>query len=388
MKTTLIRPSDTQVDPLSPPVFTPPIGLWSMRENFPEVTVLDADFDDCLDLEAERIGFSLQFVSQETSFWNIYSTVTADEVIIGGPHGGKMNTPVSSFVTHHYGPGEDFFAGSHIPLDRLALPKFSHAEIERYWKKDSSFGYPLTHKWMTLQTSRGCHGYCGWCTMPSFWGRWEGRNPDDIDRYLRYLCNTHGIEELLLLDDNVSYDTSRFIDLIRVFDSWNVRWQCPNGIYLRSLLNTDVIDTLRGSLCTYMALPFEAGNEDSAKLMGLGEKWLYYTEAVELIAKLREAIPAIKLKGLFVIGYPGETEANVRDTFAYGNSLPLDERTFSIAQPHKGSRMYRTASDNGWLIDGPETPRTSLIDTPMLCRHTLERLKSEDRAAAIARRSK
>jgi radical SAM superfamily enzyme YgiQ (UPF0313 family) len=357
-----------------------------MRENFPEVTVLDADFDDCLNVSADRIGFSLQFVSQETSFWQIFPTIDSFNVVIGGPHGGKMPIPISPFVTHHYGPGEDFLAGKHIHIRDLALPNFSHDEIKRYWLKDSSFGYPLTHKWMTLQTSRGCHGYCGWCTMPSFWGRWEGRDVNDISRYLDYLISYHGIVELLLLDDNVSYDRNRFISLIEAFDHHSMLWQCPNGIYLRSLLDNDVLEALKDSLCTYMALPLEAGNAESAKLMGLDEKWLSHDEATELIAKLREAIPAIKLKGLFVIGYPGETEANVRDTFAYGNSLTLDERTFSIAQPHKGSRMWRTASDNGWLIDGPETPRTSLIDTPMLCRHTLERLKREDRDAAIARR--
>ena len=95
-----------------------------------------------------------------------------------------------------------------------------------------------------------------------------------------------------------------------------------------------------------------------------------------LVEHLHRRVP--KLKGLFVIGYPGETEQNVRDTLAFGNSLDLDERTFSLAQPHKGSRMYNIASKNGWLLSGPETPRTSLIDTPMLCHHTVERLKADD----------
>jgi radical SAM superfamily enzyme YgiQ (UPF0313 family) len=357
-----------------------------MRENFPDITVLDADFDITEGTKADRIGFSLQFVSQEKSFWQIYPTITADEVVIGGPHGGKMPLPISPFVKHYYGPGEDFLAHSHIPISHLAMPSFSHEEITRYWQKNSSFGYPTTNKWMTIQTSRGCHGSCGWCTMPSFWGKWEGRDPNDIHKYLRYLCYDHGVQELLLLDDNVSYDAARFIELVKVFDYWDVQWQCPNGIYLRSLLNDDVIAALKGSNCTYMALPFEAGSVESAHLMSLGEKWLNYTEATELVAALREVLPEMKLKGLFVIGYPGETEENVLNTLAYGNALDLDERTFSIAQPHKGSRMYRTAQDHGWLIDGSETPRTSLIDTPMLCRHTLERLKADDIAKAKKRK--
>jgi radical SAM superfamily enzyme YgiQ (UPF0313 family) len=138
------------------------------------------------------------------------------------------------------------------------------------------------------------------------------------------------------------------------------------------------------STCWSLSLPFETGSESSASLMKLGRKWLFFEEAELLVNDLN--IMGIETTGFFVIGYAGETEEDVKRTLAYANALPLRNRHIYLAAPYKGTELYRTCLKNNWLIDGPATYRSALIDTPFLSSKRLLSLFNEDREAALQRK--
>jgi hypothetical protein len=361
--------------------FTPPIGLWSMRENNEEyLRIFDGQLEGLGRTRAfmkelslgETVGFSIQFQTQEALLQKLLPFTTGP-VTVGGPHGSTLKS--GAFKTH-FGPGET------ESFEKLIPPHPSEESLLPYWKKQAPFGKPQSNRWLPIETSRGCPNRCDFCAMGSFWGSWKARPLDMLEEYVRWLKFERDISEVIILDDNVSLEKERFISIVEMLTRYGVRWSAPNGIYLRSILDPDVITALRASTCVGLSLPFETANRETARAMNLHHKWLWPGEAQALVHILREKIP---LTGFFIIGYPGETEEDVKETLKFANSLPLQERHIYFAAPYPGSHLYETCRRRGWLLPEAATFRTACIETPWLSRSRLQELFNADRAAALAR---
>lgn len=376
--------------------FTPPLGLWSMRENsFEEVLVLDAHLlgREEVDRQINKIqgndvlGLSAQFSTQEDEvldaidrYWERFP------IVIGGPYGSSY-TPSLPGIQVHHGWGERFFDRKVKSFSDLKPPRFSEEEISPYWKLGSPHGLKSKKsRWMTLETSRGCIFSCGFCDMPRFWGAWDPRPLDVLESYLSWLKEERGIEEVFIEDDNVSLSRERFIEICELLKNLNISFSCPNGIYAHSLLDSRVLHALEKSTCWALSLPFETGSRESANLMGLGRKWLTFAEADLLVNDLN--IMGIETTGFFVIGYAGETEDDVKRTLEYANSLPLKNRHVYLAAPYPATELWNLCKRNSWLLPGSATYRSALIDTPFLRAERLLELFNDDRKSALERKTR
>jgi radical SAM superfamily enzyme YgiQ (UPF0313 family) len=376
---TLIKLRDTPSDG-GLGALTPPIGLWCIRELTP-CRVIDENLVDVPELRDDIVGYSLHYPGQEKAMV-LRARVNADLEVVGGPHGGLMKTDMTAV----WGPGESFFADRRVDFASSPYPHFRGEEMLPYWRAAKPFGVRTsTHRWMPLETSRGCTHACNFCAMPRFWGGWQGKDLAMVDDYLLYLSAHHNINELIILDDNISLKKDRFLRLLEIFNKYAMSWSAPNGIYARGLLDEEVISAILDSGCTALSLPLEAGNPRSAKLMGLGSKYLTYEEARELVGWLRGRV---KLTGFFVIGYPGEDEHDVRETLRYANALSLDERYVYFATPYAGTRLHAHAMRHGLLASDPReaTYKLPVLETLTLSRTRLYKLWLDDRMQALRRK--
>ena len=237
-----------------------------------------------------------------------------------------------------HGAGEDWLAGKHVSLDSIPLPFFFSSEMNPYWKRNHPFAACELHgKWMPVETSRGCPNACGFCTVSDLWGKWEGRDLDRLEAYFHQYLHYLRVETIIILDDNIMARIEHFLGVCELLKKYGFYWTLSNGAFNRHLLRHDVLEALKNSRCLFMSLPFEAGNERSASLMNLGKKYLRFEEAESVALSLRSL--GIHTAGQFIIGYPGETEDDVKATLAYANALPLDERHIHIAMPLPGTSM-------------------------------------------------
>lgn len=363
--------------------FTPPIGLWAIREAARdhgwECVVVDRNIGDPLPLEEkfDVVGISAQFSQQHDVYVSTTSEVAVAwpnaRIIAGGFHAAATPAlPGIDAVCR--GPGEPFL----FPGEEATCPKPERWELERYWVLGAPHDLiSRTDRWITIETSRGCGRHCGFCGVHDYWG-----SPSaiaGIPEYLVYLRSI-GVEELFIEDDNmllrgVPRGLSEFA------------WSCPNGVEIRSALRH--LDELAG--CWRLSLPFETGSQRTATLMQLGSKWLMHDEAVEAVERISGS--GIRTCGFFIIGYPGETLDDMRQTLDYANSLPLDDRHIYIATPYPGTELYRTCKRRGYLRhDGVDLYRrlqytVGLIDTPEWSAEDVQEIREADRAAAIARRA-
>lgn len=350
----------------------PPIGLWSIREASKEwpIRVIDMAMNPYLpEKHYAVIGFSLMFGSQVAAYKLLlpWAQRHSNAVMIGGNYGATMGG--------WQGEGEKAFDPLFV-YEQSNCGKPLLDEIETYWEIDQPHDVTKTKRWFPIETSRGCTQACSFCTSHSFWGAWRPRYVSKVREDLLWLKEKRGIEELLIEDDNISLDPERFKQLIKIFKELNLWWSTPNGLYLRSIIKRpDILNAMLYSRCWRCSLPIETANEETAKRMRLGNKWITPKEAEKLTFILDYY--NIEACGFFIIGYPGETEDDVKRTLELASSLLLKESHIQIAYPIKGTALYKECEANGWLLDKEGGYTKAMINTPWLKAERVEELRKE-----------
>ncbi|MDO4853690.1 MAG: tRNA (N6-isopentenyl adenosine(37)-C2)-methylthiotransferase MiaB, partial [Clostridia bacterium] len=163
----------------------------------------------------------------------------------------------------------------------------------------------------------GCNNFCTYCIVPFVRGRERSRNAADIRKEVEALC-AQGITEITLLGQNVnSYanDLSKgsFAELLGQLND------VPGLKRLRFMsshpkdLTDDVIRAIaqNDKVCHHVHLPVQSGSD--AVLKRMNRKYTR-EQYLEIIRKLRKAIPDIEFTTDIIVGFPGETEEDFRDT--------------------------------------------------------------------------
>jgi ribosomal protein S12 methylthiotransferase len=197
-------------------------------------------------------------------------------------------------------------------------------------------GVKLTPKhYAYLKISEGCDHRCTFCIIPSMRGDLDSRPIGDVLGEAQRLKNA-GVKELLV----ISQDTSAYgVDVKNKTDFWdgmpvktNMLALCEQlakqGIWVRlhyvyPYPSVDkVIPLMRdGKILPYLDIPFQHANKRILKLMkrpGSSERVL------ERIAKWREICPELVIRSTFIVGFPGETEAEFEELLAFLKEAQLD----------------------------------------------------------------
>lgn len=174
---------------------------------------------------------------------------------------------------------------------------------------------------------RGCDNYCTYCVVPYVRGREISREPGAIIAEIENLARS-GVREITLLGQNVnSYGVK---EGLTSFPELLARVNDIEGILRIRFVTShpkDLSDALIASfgrlakLCGHIHLPVQSGSD--AVLKRMNRK---YTRAayLEKIAKLREVLPDIAISTDFIVGFPGETEADFNDTLALMQDVRFD----------------------------------------------------------------
>ena len=195
---------------------------------------------------------------------------------------------------------------SALDTDLLALSKFGQLPRRRR-VGPSAF----------LTVQEGCDKFCTYCVVPYTRGAEVSRRFDAIVDEARALVDA-GAREITLLGQNVNAwsDGDRGLhDLIRVLD------RVPGLARLRYTtshpndLTQGLIDAHRdvGSLMPFLHLPVQAGSDRVLRAMNRSHTRDSY---LRLLDRVRQARPDIALSGDFIVGFPGETEAEFAETLS------------------------------------------------------------------------
>ncbi len=165
---------------------------------------------------------------------------------------------------------------------------------------------------------RGCNNFCSYCIVPYVRGREVSRPPAEVLDEVRALADD-GVREVVLLGQNVNsygHDLDGGAALAGLLASVNeVDGLCRIRFVTNHPKDTtdDVLDAVAalGKVCEHLHVPAQSGSD--AVLARMNRR---YTRAdyLDMVSRARERVPGLELASDFIVGFPGETDAEFADT--------------------------------------------------------------------------
>ena len=177
-----------------------------------------------------------------------------------------------------------------------------------------------------VTVQRGCDYKCTFCIVPYTRGPERSRTLDEVVREVRQLAG-QGTSEVTLLGQTVnSYHdgTHDFADLLRAVGAVDgirrVRFTSPYPTDFTDRVIEAMATT--PAVCEHVHLPVQSGSNAVLKRM-----LRRYTreEYLEVVARLRRAMPAITFSTDIIVGFPGETEAQFQETLSLVEAAGFDD---------------------------------------------------------------
>lgn len=199
--------------------------------------------------------------------------------------------------------------------------------------------------WVPIQ--RGCNHRCTYCIVPYVRGDEKNRRPTEILSEIATIAG-QGITEVTLLGQTVNsylYDEWTFAELLRatarVPGIRRVRWQSPHPNDMTDEL-IEVMAT-EPAVCEHLHLPLQAGNDRTLKRM----LRRYTVESfMNVVERVRAAVPDIALTTDVIVAFPGETEAEFEDTLSVMREVRFDDAFTYKYSPREGTPATRMPEES------------------------------------------
>src|SRR5690349_11379372 len=199
-----------------------------------------------------------------------------------------------------------------------------------------------------LKISEGCNNRCSFCIIPKLRGDLVSRPIDDVLREAERLVKA-GVKELLV----VSQDTSAYgVDIKYAASKWRDRevrakffdlanelgelgaWVRLQYVYPYPHVDEVIALMSEGKVLPYLDIPFQHGNAEVLKRM---RRPAAQDKTLARIASWRAACPELTLRSTFIVGFPGETEAEFDDLLAWLDEAEIDRVGCFKYEPVRGA---------------------------------------------------
>ena len=202
------------------------------------------------------------------------------------------------------------------------------------------------HAWVPIMY--GCNNFCTYCIVPYVRGRERARTMEAVVAECEKLV-ADGVREICLLGQNVNsygrdlYGQPRFADLLRAVGATGIerlRFTSSNP----KDLNDDVIAAMAETPCVmgHLHLAVQSG---STRILRAMNRSYTREEYLDLVARLRGAMPDIALSTDIIVGFPGETEEDFLDTLSIVREAAFSSAYTFIYSRREGTPAARIPDD-------------------------------------------
>ncbi len=245
---------------------------------------------------------------------------------ISGPHAYEQ---VMQTVREHAPPSQD-----HDPFVDLVPPQ----------------GIKLTPKhYAYLKISEGCNHSCTFCIIPSMRGKLDSRPVGNVLDEAERLAKS-GVKELLVISQDTSaygvdikYRTgfwqgrpvkSRLQELCEALGELGV-WVRLHYVYPYPSVDHLIPLMAQGKILPYLDIPYQHASHDVLKRM---KRPAHSENTLERIKKWREICPELVIRSTFIVGFPGETEADFQQLLDFLDEAQLDRVGCFKYSPVEGAK--------------------------------------------------
>ncbi len=238
-------------------------------------------------------------------------------------------------------------------LDSLPYPAWNLIDLDAYFRRRGMSTIGI-RRYMTIFTSRGCPFHCTYCH--NIMGKkFRARSVDNVLEEMRILREKYDIKDFEIIDDISNFDRERFKQILRgiVGREWGVTLSFPNGVRT-DMLDEEIIHLMKKAGTSELSVAIETA---SSRLQKLVKKNLH----LEKIKRMIEIAvkDGIFVRGFFMLGFPTETEEELKATIDFACGSQLHGAIFFKVNPFGGTELYKQAYETGKL---PADTHTSNFD--------------------------
>ncbi len=251
------------------------------------------------------------------------------------------------FVDVAFGPGSIPHLGDWIEAGGRAVPRGSFGSHETFAATLPMHRERRHSAW--VQVSMGCNSVCSYCIVPAVRGREQSRRPGEIVAEVEALVR-EGVREVTLLGQNVNSwgrdlapgVRTEFGELLRACDAVDgierIRFTSPHPKDFRPPVIAAIAESR--AVCEHVHLPLQSGSTRILKAM----RRTYTRERyLRLVTELRDAIPDLALGTDIIVGFPGETEADFRETLEVVEEVDYESAFTFVYSPRAGTEAAALA---------------------------------------------
>ena len=219
---------------------------------------------------------------------------------------------------------------------------FKHELVgERWISTPSHFAY--------LKIAEGCNRTCSFCAIPLMRGVHVSRNIEDIVVEAKSLAR-RGVKELMLISQELTYyglDTykKRMLPelLTELANIEGIEWIRLHYAY-PSKFPLEIFEVMAAQpkICNYLDMPLQHAQNDVLARM---RRQITVEETKELLEKARSLVPGITLRSTFLVGFPGETEAEFEALCDFIAEASLDRVGVFTYSHEESTRAHDLVND-------------------------------------------
>ena len=259
-------------------------------------------------------------------------------------------------------------------VERLGAKYRKENETKRELSTPSHYAY--------LKISEGCNWMCGYCAIPLIRGRHKSVPMEDLIAEAEALAES-GVRELMVIAQDTTYygvdiyGKRKLAELLeRLCRIEKIEWIRLHYAYPTDFPD-EVIEVMarQKKICKYLDIPFQHISDNQLAAM---KRRHTKAEALNLIKKLRAAIPDIALRTTLLVGYPTESEADFKELVEFVRDTKFDRLGVFAYSEEEGTYSATRLSD-----DVPEQTKQERVDAIMRLQ---ERISLENNAKRIGQK--
>jgi tRNA-2-methylthio-N6-dimethylallyladenosine synthase len=240
-----------------------------------------------------------------------------------------------------FGPGSIPHLADWLGAGGMGVPRGRFAEWRQFAGALPAHRERQFQAW--VQISMGCNSVCSYCIVPAVRGREQSRRPGDIIAEVTRLA-ADGVREVTLLGQNVNSwgrdlapdVKTEFGELLRAVDAVpgidRIRFTSPHPKDFREPVIRAMAEC--ASVCEHTHLPLQSGSTRVLKRM----RRTYGRERyLQLVDRMRAGVPDLALTTDIIVGFPGETEDDFRETLEVVEEVRYDGAFTFVFSPRRGT---------------------------------------------------
>ncbi len=244
-------------------------------------------------------------------------------------------------------------------LDRIPLPARDMLPMRLYGGSVARSSATPSH---TLLTSRGCPGCCTFCNHRTFGNNLRYFSTDRVIEEFFQLRDQYGANAIQVMDDNFVSNHDFVHEVCKRLT--NEKFDKPFSVEARAdSVNPAVLKMLKQAGCDYIAFGVESG----------AQRILDFVQKRETLDQIRQAIAWAKearlsIRGYFILGFPTETMAEMKETLRFAKELNIEVASFTLLVPFPGTVDWVRAQQSGtfdpWFFRKQILPEFNFPDQP------------------------